>query len=211
MKERSLEHFPPEDWVDLARNLEPPAKGAQMRAHLELGCDECREAWKVWRLVLELCSREPGYRPVESAVRVGKAAYPGAKSWRWLKTVAEFAQLRFDSFLQPAPTMVRASGSQTRQLVHRADPYVIDLRLESDPLRGARTFLMGQILNSKHPEENPGDIEVILLSGDRLLGKTATTASGEFQMELTREEDMQLFINIRSERAIGINLPELKD
>jgi hypothetical protein len=206
-----VEHFPPEDWVDLARDLASPPKATRMRVHLDSGCEECNEAWTVWRLVFELSSRDREYRPAEEAVRTVKAAYPADKSWKWLQKVAEFAQLTFDSFYHPLPAMVRASASGARQLVHHAHPYVIDLRLEADPLRGKQTFVTGQILNSEHPEEGSGLIEVILLSGDRLLGKARANPSGEFALELGREEDMQLFISIRGQRAIGIDLPNLED
>jgi hypothetical protein len=209
VKENNLEHFPPEDWVDLARDVAGAPKAARMRAHLEEGCGECKEAWTMWRLVLEVSSGEVSYRPAAWVVRAAKAAYPRDESWKWLKKISEFAHLIFDSFFQPLPGMVRASASGTRQLVHKADPYVIDIRLESDPLRGTRTFLTGQILNSERPEESPGLVEVVLLSGDRLLGKTMVSASGEFEMELGREDNVQLFISIRGQRAIGIDLPGL--
>lgn len=205
-----MEHFPPEDWVDLARSLLPQAKVPPMQAHLEKGCEECQEAWAVWRLILDLSSREASYRPAEGVVRTVKAAYTGHQPWKWLTRIAQFAQLTFDSFLQPSPAMIRASGSKSRQLVHQAEPYVIDIRLDSDPLLGKHTFLTGQILNSERPEESSGLIDIVLLSGDKLLGKTVASTSGEFELELGREENIQLFINIRGQRAIGIALPELE-
>jgi hypothetical protein len=180
-----------------------------MRPHFDEGCEDCKEARMLWRLVLELSSRESAYYPADGAVRMAKAAYPGNESWRWLKRVAEFAQLKFDSALQPSPAMLRASRPGSRQLVHQAKPYIIDVRLESDPLHSTRTFLTGQILNSECPQESSCGIEVILLSGDQLLGRTIVSTTGEFQLELNREENVQLFINIRSQRAIGIDLPKL--
>jgi hypothetical protein len=49
---------------------------------------------------------------------------------------------------------------------------------------------------------------VVLLSGERLVAKTAANPSGEFEFELGDEKGLQLFINIRGQRAIGIGLPD---
>ncbi|MBV8072495.1 MAG: hypothetical protein JO270_21510 [Acidobacteriaceae bacterium] len=204
-----MEHFSQEDWVDLARNLLAPSKAALMQAHLENGCDECQDSRTIWSLILEIASREPGNRPSEAVVRAVKTAFPGSSSWRWLAKVAEFAPLKFDSFLQPSLAMVRGSAPSRRHLVHQAEPYVVDLRLESDPRASNRTFLTGQILNSEYPDGSSAVIDVVLLGGDRLLGKTVASSSGEFELELDPEEDMRLFINIRGQRAIGIALPAL--
>jgi hypothetical protein len=56
-----------------------------------------------------------------------------------------------------------------------------------------------------------GDIDVVLLNGERLIKRTVATNSGEFELELGHGEDMQLFINIRGQRAIGITLPSLEN
>jgi hypothetical protein len=179
-----------------------------MQAHLEQGCAECLKSWTFWRLILDVSSRETSYSPGPDAIRAAKDAYIHGESWKWLREVAQFAELVFDSFRQASPAMVRGAGPTCRQLVHDAEPFVIDLRLESDPI-GRRTFLTGQVLNSANPEEMLGDIDVVLLSGERLIKRTVATNSGEFELELGHEQDMQLFINIRGERAIGITLPSL--
>lgn len=180
-----------------------------MQVHLEQGCAECVKASETWRLVLDVAAREEQYRPDEAAVRVVKAAYIPEKPWTWLREAAEAARLVFDSLHQPAPAMLRGSQPVTRQLVHEAEPFVIDLRLESDPAR-KRIFLMGQILNSENPEEPTTDVDVVLLSGEKLIRRAAVNSSGEFDLELGADPNLHLFINIRGQRAIGIALPDLE-
>lgn len=204
-----MDHFPPENWVDLARGLLPPAAAAPMRVHLEQGCADCAKASETWRLIVELCSRQAHYGPEPAVVRVVKAAYTPAKPWIWVKNTAHSAKLVFDSFRQPSFAAIRGSQPVTRQLVHEAEPFVIDLRLESDPAR-RRVFLMGQILNSEDPEDVTTDVDIVLLSGEKLIGTARVNPSGEFDMEMGPDPNLHLFINIRGQRAIGIPLPDLQ-
>jgi hypothetical protein len=95
----------------------------------------------------------------------------------------------------------------SRQFLHEAEPFVIDLRVESEPAK-KRVWLMGQILNSKRPGKKLEAVDVVLLSGERLVAKAAANPSGEFELEFGDERGLQLFINIRGQRAIGIVLPD---
>jgi hypothetical protein len=160
--------------------------------------------------VQQALSREAAYGPPEAAVAKVKKAYAAAKPWTWLMEIAEFARTVFDSLQQPVPAMVRASPSRSRQLVHEAEPFVIDLRVESDPIRN-RLFLVGQVLNARHPDQAVRGVDVVLLSGEELVMRTSASDSGEFDLEWDREEDLRLFINIRGQRAIGIVLPDLRN
>ena len=117
------------------------------------------------------------------------------------------ARLVFDSSRHAAAATVRGSVPLSRQFLHKAEPFVIDVRVESEPAQN-RVWLMGQVLNSKKPEMRIEGVDVVLLSGERLLAKTETNLSGEFEFELDHEKDLQLFINIRGQRAIGIVLPD---
>jgi hypothetical protein len=204
---KSSEHFQPEDWVDLARGILSPSKASQMQTHLKEGCDGCLRSSVVWRTVVELCSREADYYPPDSIVRAAKSAYIPEDSWKWLPAVAQFAKLMFDSVREPAPVGIRSKTAE-RHMIHEAEPFVIDLRLESDPAR-KRMFLMGQILNSRDPNGTASRVDIVLLNGDELIKKTLANQLGEFNMEVATEGNQQLFINIRGQRAIGIALPDM--
>jgi hypothetical protein len=67
---------------------------------------------------------------------------------------------------------------------------------------------MGQVLNARKPDMKTEDVDVVLLSGERLVAKTTTNPAGEFEFEFDDGKGLQLFINIRGQRAIGIVLPD---
>jgi hypothetical protein len=201
-----MEHFPAGDWIDFARGVLPADRADLIQAHLRRDCSECRRSSEIWGLVVSFSAKD--YRPPDDVVNAVKAAYFPARPERWLPQIAEVARLIFDSFKEPELAMVRAPFPSSRLLVHEATPFTIDLRLDSDPRRN-RISLMGQILNSGHPDKSAGKIDVILLSGDRLVQKTSANAAGEFDLELAPEDNMQLFVNIRGQRAIGIALPDM--
>jgi len=203
-----MDHFPPSDWVDFVRGVLPPSQSALMNTHLAQGCRECLKTSATWNLVLDLSAREASRQPPADAVHIAKAAYVPAQPERWLPTVAEFARLIFDSSRQTSAAMVRSHLPSSRLFLHEAEPFTIDLRLDSDPLR-QRISLMGQVLNSKEPEEHTNRIDVVLLSGERTVKKTSANSAGEFDLEFTPENNLQLFINIRGQRAIGIVLPDM--
>jgi hypothetical protein len=202
-----MNHFPPGDWIDLARGVLDPAQAARLGRHLREECEECGKAWEFWRQLLTFSARETGYQPPESAVSAAKAAYVSAAPDQWLPRLAQFARLVFDSFDHPQLAMVRASAQSSRHLLHELEPFAIDLRLEFDAVRN-RTSLMGQVLNSRHPDELTTGIDVVLLSGEHVVKRTTVNAEGEFELAFGPEKDLQLFINIRGHRAIGIVLPE---
>ena len=114
----------------------------------------------------------------------------------------------FDSFTQPTPAPVRAAAHASRQLIHEAEPFVIDLRLQSDPAR-KRITLIGQVLNSRDPKKTVVGVDVILVSDQQLVKQTLANALGEFDLDFGPEPNLQLLINIRGQRAIGLMLPDL--
>jgi hypothetical protein len=179
-----------------------------MQDHLDGECDRCLKTLKTWKTVLETVRREQAYRPSATAVGYVKAAYGSSSTrWRWLPQMAKMARLVFDSSLHPASATVRSSMPSSRQSIHKAEPFVIDLRVESEPAQN-RVWLIGQILNSKKPDMRIEGADVVLLSGDALLAKAATNPSGEFALEFDDQKGLQLFINIRPRRAIGVTLPD---
>jgi hypothetical protein len=203
-----VSHFSADRWFDFARGTLLAGDRARMQDHLDGGCDRCLKTLKTWKTVLETVRREQAYRPSATAVGYVKAAYGSSSTrWRWLPQMAKMARLVFDSSLHPASATVRSSMPSSRQSIHKAEPFVIDLRVESEPAQN-RVWLIGQILNSKKPDMRIEGADVVLLSGDALLAKAATNPSGEFALEFDDQKGLQLFINIRPRRAIGVTLPD---
>jgi hypothetical protein len=204
-----MDHFPAGDWIDLVRGGLTSSKAMNLQEHLDRGCEDCTRSAETWRSVVQLLSREPQYKPPAALVERIKSAELPPRRFAWFAELAQFARLTFDSFAQPIPAMVRSAAQAERQLLHQADPFTIDLRLETDASR-KKKFLIGQVLNSEDPASSTSDLEVLLLSNDKLVQETRTNESGEFDIEYTAEPDLQLFINLTGRRPIGISLKDLK-
>ena len=202
-------HFSADEWIDFTRGLLPPAKAAAMQAALDEGCSECRASSQLWRAILQSSSHEEEYGPSETAVRAVKEAFMPEKPWKWMISAARFAHVLFDSWREPVLAGVRSVTKPSRQITVEAEPFLIDLQLESDPAR-QRVSLTGQVLNSHRSQTGVHGADVVLLSADDLLRKTKANELGEFCLDFSRAENLRLFINIRGERAIGIHLPDLE-
>src|SRR6266851_6273367 len=86
------------------------------------------------------------------------------------------AELLFDSFLQPVLEGVRSSSIGTRQMLYRADPFQIDLLIESQA-GGPNVVVTGQLLDLRHPEIVGHDLRVTL---SNLRGRVVQAAINQF-------------------------------
>jgi hypothetical protein len=204
----TMPHFSSSDWIDLARGVLPASKALIMQSHLNQDCDECRAASETWHMILNILSEgqnddQQGRRNVSSLIE---------KPLEALTSVCAVARPVFDSVNEsPRASLraaVRSSPQFSRQLVHEAEPFVIDIRLDYGSTLG-ETRLIGQVLNAQKPENMIRGVDVILLSEDGLVKRTRANSSGEFVLEFHPEPNMQLLINIRGFRAIGLVLPDL--
>lgn len=196
-----MSHFSEADWVDFARGLLPQPEATALESHARNDCEECRQSMTLWRTILECLSQETQYVPPGQTVQDVQAAYAVLRPWRWLIEVARRTELIFDSFRQPTTAFVRGPAPPSRRLVHEAEPFIIDLRLES--VRD-RLYLIGQILNSEKPDQAMYGVDILLLEGEDLVARTKASSSGEFELQCDRDRALRLFINIRGHRAIGI-------
>jgi hypothetical protein len=205
-----MSHFSSKDWVDFVRGVAPVQLRTLMERHLGDACGACHQDSRLWRLVSECLGRESGYQVPDRVVRTVKAEYRPRSSVSWLGQLAEMARLVFDSWEHPAAVASRASTMQfTRQVIHEAEPFVIDLRIEHDP-GSNHVLLTGQVVNSLNAEQDIEPVEVIVLRGNQVVARTSTTTTGEFDLEFQAEEELRLIIDIRGQRAIGIVLPGIE-
>jgi hypothetical protein len=202
-----MSHFPQSNWVDFVRGVLTPTEQAKLQTHLDKQCSECRSAAEMWRRVAQCLQKNAAYSPPEDVVRLIKAAFVPKESWDPFPKLVRIARLVFDSNRESAFAFIRGSKATSRQLLHEAEPFVIDLRLESDPARRAM-LLIGQVLDRRFPNKAVGNIDVVLLSGEHVVAKTSANSSGEFDFGFGLKDDLKLFIDIRGERAIGIVLPD---
>ena len=205
-EEKSVSHFSDMQWFEFASRAIPSAQKALMDGHLSQGCEECRRLSAIWAEIVEINRREPNYNPPLTAVRSAKAMFEPESSWKRLPDVAQIARLIFDSARESALLAIRGSGVSTRQFLHEAAPFTVDLRIDHDAIR-KRVRLIGQILNSVEPAKGVADVEIFLLNGESLVSRALANTSGEFDLEFDDQEGNQLFIDVRGDKVIEIKLP----
>lgn len=118
----------------------------------------------------------------------------------------EVATLVFDSFSQVPLAGVRSTAAAERQLLYRAGPLMIDMKLQTS--KDADHFaLMGQVLSSDDAVAL-NEVPVHLLSGADQLISTSTNRFGEFRLEHDSEKDLHVSLEVSREKEIYIPLDE---
>jgi hypothetical protein len=121
------------------------------------------------------------------------------------QTIApEVALLAFDSLHRPAPAGVRTVGACARQLLYKAGPFLIDLRVDPAPLGGV--CVVGQVFDSARSQQGITDAPVHLLSGENKKASTTTNQFGEFHLEIEDCKSLQLQVGINSKKQILVPL-----
>ena len=187
------DHFREEDWASFAR--EPGAPGQErLQEHLASGCRRCARSVRLWSVVSSLGAQEPSYQPPEDVVRQVAARFRLQRPPRLRERVARAATLLFDSFRQPLPAGVRGTSAPPRQMLFRAGPYVVKLRLEPQP-GGSRTAIVGQIIDEQDPSVSLHDVAVLAQDNKKkTLDRTFTNELGEFLLEPEALENLQLSV-----------------
>lgn len=184
-----MKHFTNEEGIDFVNQVMPSEKQAEFQKHLDSGCKRCNDMIGTWRQVREAGASEAGYQPPEGAVRIAKAAFGAAGK---LKS-ASGLKLLFDSLLQPAVAGYRSIGSDARQLLYAAGPYLLDLYI-SPNARKNRISLTGQLMNSKFPEKMHSEVTILISYGKGKTVLVKTDAFGEFRGEVENSGDLELRI-----------------
>src|SRR5438477_6670255 len=147
---KSMEHFATEKWIDFVNQAVDTNEKQLMERHLQQGCKRCRKTVSLWQKVRQSAASEANYQPPADAVRLGKAAFAGAGLAGQKKGAGSRIKVLFDSFLQPAFEGARSAGATSRQMLYRADPFQIDVQVESKN-GGNRIVVTGQLLNLSSP------------------------------------------------------------
>lgn len=188
-----MEHFSNSEWVDLVRGI-PTGASAVMRSHVDAGCAECVEAYRVWNELAAFAARDRQAEPPEDSVRVAKAyvATEAVSNDRapqrhsWMTPVV--AALVFDSVREALPAGVRSGAPLARHLMYRADAFIVDLQISSDHRSGHRV-LAGQIVATTSPAFPDEQLVVSVAGAGRELATVYPNRFGEFEYELDRSND----------------------
>jgi hypothetical protein len=201
------EHFREEDWLDFAREVGDREHRARVAQHLEAGCSECEQTFRLWAAVLSVADQATQEDPPSSVLHTMKQRFAQRRAKRLGERIAAQAALVFDSFRQPMLAGMRASsGVPSRQLLYKAGRYTIKLQVE--PGAGAqRLSIVGQILDEQEPAGGLRDIAVLALRGNKTLDRTVTNPLGEFHLEPDATGKLQVSVDVPEIGTFTVEAP----
>jgi hypothetical protein len=205
-----MKHFTTEDWVDFVNRAASSNQQQAMQKHLDSGCKRCSETFTLWQKVRHTAAVEARYQPPAGSVRIAKAAFATAGWIGQPKKAGGFIKLVFDSFLQPAVAGARSAGAGMRQMLYRADPYQVDIQIESKP-DGNRMVITGQLLDISRPDIVGREIEVSFSNKRGSVVHAVTNKFGEFRGEIENSGDLELSFPRPDEKPIVISLRNALD
>ncbi|HUJ39259.1 MAG TPA: hypothetical protein VLW54_01835 [Candidatus Acidoferrales bacterium] len=186
-----MKHFEAEEWIDFVNDTLTSGRREEMQRHLDAPCLRCGAMVSLWHRVRKAGQVERSYQPPDGAVRALKAAFEASGRRAGRKRVGSVIQTLFDSFLQPAPSGARSARGRVRQVLYRAEPYQIDVQIETTP-SGARLLITGQVLDVTHAETVARRIPVVLSNGKGSVVRTFTNEHGEFEGVVEDSGDVEL-------------------
>lgn len=205
-----MKHFTTEEWIDFVNQVAASGKKLEMQQHLENGCKRCQETIDLWQKVRKTGAAERSYQPPADIVYAAKAAFATA-GWATKPARAPgLIELLFDSFLQPALAGARSAGTGMRQMLYRADPYQVDVQIESKP-EGNRLVVTGQVLNVSRSDFVVSALQVTLSNRRGSIVYAVTNQFGEFRGEIDSSGDLELSFPRPGEKAVVISLRDALD
>src|SRR5258708_3804545 len=201
-----MKHFKAEGWVDFVNGVTSTKQRQAMKKHLATDCGQCMETVALWEKLHKTAALEASYQPPDTEVRIAKAAFvaAGVVAQREEKQ-SGLAELMIDSFLQPLLAGARSGASGVRQMLYRADPYQIDIQIETMP-GGNGMVVTGQLLDVSSPVVVGRDVEISLSNRRGNTVHTVTNQFGEFRGEIENTGDLELSFSGRGEKSVVISL-----
>jgi hypothetical protein len=116
-----------------------------------------------------------------------------------------FAELFFDSFLQPAFEGPRSSGNLTRRLLYSADHYEIDLQIDLRP-DGNTLVVTGQVVDLSQQGIAGCDVRVAISNLRSPVEQTTTDQFGEFRKEIAASGELEVLFPGLGDKPVVISL-----
>ncbi len=203
--ESLMKHFAVEEWIDFVNHVARTIRREKMKEHLEQGCKRCSKIVSLSQWVRQTAETETNYRPPGDAVRIAKVSFAGSNSTVKQKRPDSLAELLFDSVLQPVLEGVRSSSIGTRQMLYRADPFQIDLLIESQA-DGRSVVVTGQLLDLRHPEIVGHNLQVTVSNLRGRVVQATTNQFGEFCQEIENSGNLELKFHGANHKPVVISL-----
>jgi len=189
--ENLMKHFPAEESIDFVTRVGCTIGKEKMKGLLGQRCKHCSKIVSLWQRVRQTAETEANDRPPGDAVRIAKASFAGANLTEEQKRLDSPAEVLFDSFLQPVLEGARSSSVGTRHMLYRADPFQIDLLIETQA-GGRSVVVTGQLLDLRHLEIVGHDLRVTLSNLRGRVVHAATNQFGEFCQEIENSGNLEL-------------------
>jgi predicted anti-sigma-YlaC factor YlaD len=187
-----MKHIAQEKLAEFVRESLPQADAAVVREHLH-GCSECSRIAGLFREVVKVGANEAAYEPPAGIVQIAKAYFATQQS-RAQQSSSAF-ELLFDSLTQPITAGARASVASARQLLYRVGTVYVDMRVDSEN-NSDRAALVGQMLDSAHPNHPVAGVPVVLLDGRKNVASTISNNNGEFHLEFDLKSNLRLSVTV---------------
>ncbi len=187
-----MKHIAQENLAEFVRESLPQAEVAAVREHLN-ECSECSQITALFRDVVRAGGNEAAYEPPAGIVQIAKAYFATERN-RTPQSKTAF-ELLFDSMAQPIAAGARASVASARQLLYRVGTVYVDMRVDSEN-NSERAALVGQMLDSAHPNHPVSGVPVVLLDGRKNVASTISNTNGEFHLEFALKSNLRLSVTV---------------
>jgi hypothetical protein len=203
-----MRHFSVENWADFVNQNVSSGERKSMGRHLETGCPQCAHVIAEWQVLKRFAVQESQNEAPETVVALVKAAFK-TQGPRPVPGIMEtLAELVFDSFREPTLAGVRSGSVDSRCLLYRAGPVLIDLNLNLSQSSG-HIDLQGQVMDSETTDaKGIEEIPVLLQSGQETIAHTQTNQFGEFQLECEARKSLQISVGVNPHKNVLILLDE---
>jgi hypothetical protein len=200
-----MKHFTTEQWIDFLNEAVSTDPKQGMEKHLAQGCERCNQTVSLWRRVRKAARAERNYQPPPEALRIVQMTFASLNPTLERKETCTLAEVLFDSFLQPVFEGARTSGSAARQMLYRADPYQIDVQIETAS-DGNTLVITGQLLDLSQPGVTGCDVLVVISNLRGQVVRAMTNQFGEFRKEIPDSGDLELAFPGLADKPVIISL-----
>jgi len=192
-------HFRNDQWANYVRHKCDSRAQAAMHEHLTAGCGECLADERLWNEIYVSARRESDYFPPQDLVMYAMESFSPLRV-RQSSLFSHFAELIFDSALQPLAPGIRTGEAGARMLLFRSGAIRVDMRMEHRCPN--RMNVTGQILDMHVPEQIVEHAPISLVEGSRSLVRTFTNELGEFQLELPTNKDLSVAFEVEGRQVL---------
>lgn len=195
-----------EMWVDYVRGLTPPELTQELSAALASG-DRANQ--RLFELAGGVAQASPWLKAPDvprDVVQRAVALFVPLETESLFRLPLIPLRLVFDSLMQPLAHGVRAQGGRSRETIHEAAGCQLSVRLERE---SGTDFVavVGQLLANETEPQSVAHRPVFVFSKDKMIARTISSGSGEFQMAFPERSPLRLVLTLDDpERRIELAL-----